>query len=86
MARNGEMKYGLFDYAGQCWLGKDDGPLKYTERRLARAAATIMTERMGTLVMAYPIPCHVTQFKDTIEVEMTAEEAMKRIEKKVKKK
>jgi len=46
--------WGIYDPADKCWMGRDDGPLLYTDREingqrytgetLARAAATILNE------------------------------------------
>jgi hypothetical protein len=42
-----ELFWGVYDCVDKCWVGDDKGPLLYSQI-WARAAATLVNERMGT--------------------------------------
>jgi hypothetical protein len=81
LTKNG--KYGVFDTKDKCWLGNDDGPWRYDDEMLARAAATIANERMG-LIRRFRKMEHPKQvanvLKDEIAPRISGEQAIKNIE------
>jgi len=34
-------QYGLYDTQDNCWIGNDDGPLSYTDQKLAQISAQV---------------------------------------------
>jgi hypothetical protein len=75
------VKYGLWDTRDKCWIGREDGPLSYTEHLHASAAATIATEQCGRRIRPVPLPAgDEWVLKDTEEVRFTGAEAIARIE------
>jgi hypothetical protein len=81
LTKNG--KYGVFDTKDKCWLGNDEGPWRYDDEMLARAAATIVNERMG-LVSRFRKMEHPKRVAsvlwDEITPRISAEQAIKNIE------
>lgn len=78
------MKYGYFDVVNQAWLGKNPGnkPIEIGDETLAKAGATILTERFDRLIQAKPLPETKWKFKDTVTPELSLDEAMNKIERK----
>ena len=78
------MKYALYDNDTNSWLGNVSGPLKYERLILAKAAATILTERLqwkaGRLTVKVFPKVGALVYKDEITPPLSAEEAMKNIE------
>lgn len=71
---------GLWDESNGCWLGYDDGPLAYENSMEARAAATIVTERFGRVVIPKGLP-DGEWLKKGVEVPaISGEEAVRRLE------
>lgn len=77
-------KFGLWDTKDKCWLGSDDGPFKFDTIREAQAGATIATERMEHLIRPVPIPVGITRVRDVVIPPISGEEAVKRIEGRLK--
>jgi hypothetical protein len=75
-------KYGILDTKDNNWMGTDDGPLRYEDEFLCRAAATIINGqfRTGARFRAVLIPPGTFTKKDTIDAPITAEEAIAEIE------
>jgi hypothetical protein len=79
------MKFGIFDIKDNCWIGTEDGPLSYDVELHAKAAATILNERRGTLALrARTLPEPPFLPKDTITPRLSAEEALRRLEQRIK--
>ena len=83
--------WGVYDTQDDCWVGNASGPLLYTGtlegpvidgEYLARAAATIVNERMncGSRFRAKLFCGGPMRLKDEIEFKRSAEDAVKRIE------
>lgn len=77
------MKYGLYDTKGKCWLGNAEGPLTYDKKPVARAAARIIDIRLrwpAGRTRAMPYTEDATILKDEMTPELSAEEAMDRLD------
>lgn len=75
-------QWSIVDTTDHSLLGNDDGPFIYTDVMMGRAAATILNERFGGRARFRCIP-HLKinrRKKDEIHTEMSAEEAIIRIE------
>lgn len=75
-------EWSIVDTTDHSLLGNDDGPFIYTDVMMGRAAATILNERFGGRARFRCIP-HLKmdrRKKDEIKTEMSAEEAIIRIE------
>lgn len=76
------MKYGLWDVKDKCWLGNganSKGPNLYDDERLARAAATVASRMLKVplgRIRALPFTGESLTFKDQVQAEMSAEEAI----------
>jgi hypothetical protein len=71
--------FGLYDYRDKCWMGNDKGPNTYTDKMLARAAATILTEQFGRLIGAKVIPPDINKLKDEVTPPVSFEKAWKKL-------
>jgi len=86
--------YGLYDTRDKCWMGNDSGPLLYSDNAvngvelktkepvsgllLARAAVTILNERMRTTrLRARPYITPAKIFKDRVTPQCSAVQAMR---------
>lgn len=78
------MRYGLWDSRGKTWLGNAQGPLSYTEKLLARAAATSATEQLGSYILPRALPPAPFTLKDEITPLIDATTAIQRIESRAK--
>lgn len=76
-------QWGLYDCRDKCWLGNADGPLTYEEHLLARAAATISTEKLGRFIRPLVIDKPPFHLKDEVTSRYTGAEAIDRIEKRI---
>ncbi len=72
--------FGLRDPRDKCWSGTDQGPMRYNDRLLAQAAATVATEMFGRLIRFDVLPGSPFRVKDTVNPRYTGEEAITRIE------
>lgn len=74
--------WGIYDVQDKCWLGDSKGPLVYSDKLMASAAATIVNEQFGHLARFRPALYweKADRRRDEIVPLMTAEEALKRIE------
>lgn len=78
-------RWGLWDTKDKLWLGNANGPLTYDDRDHARVAATICTERVGYVVRVKQIEDTPDVLRDIITPEMSSEQAIDKIEGRVKK-
>jgi len=75
--------YGLYDSKTNCWLGNSEGPLLYEEEILAQCAARILDVRLRNpagQTRATEFDEELLTKKDDITPEMSAEEAMRRLD------
>lgn len=75
--------YGLYDTKENCWLGNSEGPLQYEDEEIAQAAARILDVRLRNpagRTRAMPFPDELLVKKDDVTPELSAEEAMRRLE------
>ena len=73
--------WGVYDKANACWIGSEAGPFTYPNSMLARAAATLLSERLGepTRLSARPYLQKANHLKDTLTPPHTIEEAWKKL-------
>ena len=76
------MSYGVFDTKDSCWMGTEEGVIRYEEELHARAAATVINEQFGETIRFRARKLERGSFtqRDMIEAKMTGAEAIKRIE------
>jgi hypothetical protein len=75
-----EKTYGLWDRNDKSWLGNADGPKTYTDWDICRMAATVVTEQTGRIILPREIEGDPFYEKDALPYNMSAEEAIQKIE------
>ncbi len=76
-----DLAYGVYDCEDNSWVGNDKGPILYSHL-LARAAATLVNERMRThsRFRAKVYPGGPVRQKDEVAFKLTVEQAFKNLE------
>lgn len=76
-----EIAWGVYDCQDKCWVGNDKGPLLYSHL-LARAAATLVNERMEShsRFRAMVWPGGPVRYRDEVRFRISNEVAFERIE------
>ena len=76
-------KWGLYDTQDKLWMGGEGGPSQLDDFMLARAAAQVVYMALGwepTRVVPRELPVTTFTQRDTVDAEMTAEEAIRKLE------
>lgn len=75
--------YGVYDTEDNCWMGDQTGPLAYEEEEMAKIAARILASRMrwpASRLKAMPMDPEANVKRDDVVPQISAEEAMRRLE------
>lgn len=77
-------KFGLYDTQDHCWIGNDEGPLRYDDFQVARLAAEASAAMLGWRIVRVRAVEYVKKgqprLKDELPTVRSAEDALKALE------